>query len=291
MHRPIEDQVIVITGASSGIGLCTALRAAARGARVVAIARSRGVLTRLAEEIEGGGGQMQVIAADVADHPQMRSAAECAVRRFGRIDTWVNNAGVSIYGRVEDVSRADGLRLFETNFWGVVNGALVALPHLRVQGGALVNVGGEVAEGALALQGMYTSSKHAVKGFTDALRLELKQLERAPISVVLIQPTAVNTPLLDNARNYLPGLPQRRGAALDPVKVADAILHAAVHGGRNVKLGLRSRLDVAMSCWWRRLPDRAAGALRRQPRGERVLERMGALHVPSARGRIRGLLE
>ncbi|WP_149193218.1 SDR family oxidoreductase [Luteimonas suaedae] len=290
MHRPIEDQVIVITGASSGIGLCTALRAAGRGARVVAIARSRGVLARLAEEIEGAGGQMQVIAADVADHPQMRSAAEHAVRRFGRIDTWINNAGVSIYGRLEDVTRADSLRLFETNFWGVVNGALAALPYLRMQGGALINLGGNVAEGALALQGMYTSSKHAVKGFTDALREELEQLERAPISVVLIQPTVVNTPLLDNARNYLPGLPQRRRTALDPVRVADAILHAAVHGGRNIKIGVHSRLDVAVSRWFRKLPDRSAGALRRQPR-ERVLERLGALHVPSARGRIRGLLE
>ncbi|WP_407351300.1 SDR family oxidoreductase [Luteimonas sp. R10] len=290
MHRPIADQVIVITGASSGIGLCTALRAAGRGAKVVAIARSRGVLARLAEEIEGAGGQMQVIAADVADRPQMRSAAEHAVDRFGRIDTWINNAGVSIYGRLEDVTRADGLRLFETNFWGVVNGALAALPYLRKRGGALINLGGDVAEGALALQGMYTSSKHAVKGFTDALREELEQLDRAPISVVLIQPAVVNTPLLDNARNYLPGLPQRRRAALDPVRVADAILHAAVHGGRNVKIGVHSRLDVAVSRWFRKLPDRSAGALRRQPR-ERVLERLGALHVPSARGRIRGLLE
>lgn len=290
MHRPIADQVIVITGASSGIGLCTALRAAGRGAKVVAIARSRGVLARLAEEIEGAGGQMQVIAADVADRPQMRSAAEHAVDRFGRIDTWINNAGVSIYGRLEDVTRADGLRLFETNFWGVVNGALAALPYLRKQGGALINLGGDVAEGVLALQGMYTSSKHAVKGFTDALREELEQLDRAPISVVLIQPAVVNTPLLDNARNYLPGLPQRRRTALDPVRVADAILHAAVHGGRNVKIGVHSRLDVAVSRWFRKLPDRSAGALRRAPR-ERVLERLGALHVPSARGRIRGLLD
>src|SRR5690606_20442878 len=133
---------------------------------------------------------------------QLESVARAAIQRFGRIDTWVNDAGVSIYGRLDEVSEEDGRRLFDVNFWGVVNGSLVALPRLRENGGALINVGSEVSEAVVSLQGMYSASKHAVKGFTDALRVEVEEIDGAPISITLIQPTAVDTPFPQHARNY-----------------------------------------------------------------------------------------
>src|SRR5206468_7879728 len=127
--------------------------------------------------------------------------AEAALARFGRIDTWINDAGVSIYGRLAEVDEEDNRRLFETNFWGVVNGSLCALPHLRRQGGALINVGSEVSDAVVPLQGMYSASKHAVKGFTDALRVEIEEVDKAPVAITLIQPTAVDTPLPQHAKN------------------------------------------------------------------------------------------
>ena len=119
--KPLKDQVLVITGASSGIGLVTARMAAKRGARVVLTARNHDALRQAAEEITGDqskGGTAAYVAADVSDEAALRRVAEEAVSRFGRIDTWVNGAGVSVYGRVMDVSLDDQRRLFETNFWG-----------------------------------------------------------------------------------------------------------------------------------------------------------------------------
>ena len=169
--KPINEQVIVITGASSGIGLATALAAAEHGAKLVLIARSAGTLEAVVEEITGAGGEAIMFASDVADRNH-RVAAEAAIDQYGRIDTWINNAGVSIYGKLEEISDEDNRRLFETNFWGVVNGTSV-LPYLKEHGGALVNVGSEVSEAVVPLQGMYSTSKHAVKGFTRSLRVEV----------------------------------------------------------------------------------------------------------------------
>src|SRR5690606_6572309 len=125
------------------------------------------------------------------------------IARFGRIDTWINNAGISIFGRLEEVTEEDSRRLFDTNFWGVVHGSLAALPYLRKNGGALINVGSEVSDAVVPYQGMYSASKHAVKGFTDALRVEVEEMDEAPISITLIQPSAVNTPFPMHAKNYM----------------------------------------------------------------------------------------
>src|SRR6195952_2937302 len=139
--KPVKDQVIVITGASSGIGLATALSAAKQGAKVVLAARSSATLGDIVAQITAAGGQAIPAVADVAKRQEVQSIADAAIARFGRIDTWVNDAGVSIYGRLDEVSEEDNRRLFDTNFWGVVNGSLVALPHLRAAGGALINIG------------------------------------------------------------------------------------------------------------------------------------------------------
>src|ERR1700712_120281 len=158
--------------------------------------------------------------------------AAAAIEKFGRIDTWINDAGLSIYGRLDEVSEEDSRRLFDVNFWGVVNGSLTALPHLRAQGGALINVGSEVSDAVVPLQGMYSASKHAVKGFTDALRVEIEEIDEAPVSITLIQPPAVNTPYPEHAKNYMDKEPKLPSPMIDPRQVAEAILEAATEGGR-----------------------------------------------------------
>src|SRR5205085_2845458 len=156
--KPLAQQVIVITGASSGIGLTTAETAARQGAMVVLAARSEETLREVTERMKFAGQRAISVACDVADRAQVEHVAERAVRQFGQIDTWVNNAGLAIYGRLDQVSDADNRRLFDINFWGVVNGSLVALPYLKKQGGALINLGSEVSEAAVPILGMYTAS-------------------------------------------------------------------------------------------------------------------------------------
>ena len=184
--KRVRDQVIVITGATSGIGLATARQAAKRGALVVLNARAEADLQIVAGEISELGGQVAYAAGDVADSEVVHRLADTAIREFGRIDTWVNNAGVSIYGLIEEVSIADARRLFDTNYWGMVQGSLVALEHLKKAGGALINIGSELSETAIPLQGHYTASKHALKGFTEALRMELEK-ENARLKKLLAE--------------------------------------------------------------------------------------------------------
>jgi short-subunit dehydrogenase len=245
--KPLNQQVIVITGASSGIGLCTARLAAERGAKVALVARSEETLKKVAEEIQEAGNEAIYFAADVADRKKLEAAAQKVMERFGRLDTWVNDAGVSIYGRLDEVSDEDSRRLFETNFWGVVNGSLVALPYLKAHGGALINLGSEVSEAVVPLQGMYSASKHAVKGFTDVLRVEVEELDKAPVSITLIQPTAVDTPFPHHARNYMEREPKLPPPLIDPEDVAEAILKAATEGGRDVKVGAMAVVNTAVA--------------------------------------------
>ena len=129
--KPLDQQVIVITGGSSGIGLATAMTAAQRGAKVVIASRSEDTMRNIVERIHAARGDAAHAVADVGDRRQVERIAATALARFGRIDTWVNNAGVSIYGRADQVSEADSRRLFETNFWGVVYGSRVACDELR----------------------------------------------------------------------------------------------------------------------------------------------------------------
>jgi len=234
--KKLKNQVIVITGASSGIGLVTARLAAKAGAKLVLAARSEGPLRQLTEEITKAGGKAAYVVADVGVRDQVRQIARVAVERFGGFDTWVNDAGVSIYGKTVDTPVEDMRRQFETNYWGVVYGSLEAVAHLKTRGGALINIGSTLSERAAILQGSYSATKHAVKGFTDALRMELA-LDRAPISVTLIKPGPVDTPYTLNAKNYMEAEARHPAPAYAPEVVARAILRAAQKPKREVFVG------------------------------------------------------
>src|SRR5439155_22359661 len=135
-----SEQVIVITGATSGIGLATARAAARQGARLVLCSRDETDLRQVADEISAQDGTAIYAVADVAEWDDVQQVADRAVSSFGRIDTWINNAGTSIYGQLEEIPLDDAERMFRTNYWGVVNGSLIALPHLKKNGGVLINV-------------------------------------------------------------------------------------------------------------------------------------------------------
>lgn len=255
--KPLKDQVIVITGASSGIGLVTARMAAKRGARVVLTARNHEALQQAAQEItsdETSGGMAAYVAADVSDESAVRRVAEEAMARFGRIDTWVNGAGVSVYGRLMDISLEDQRRLFETNFWGVVIGSRIAVPHLR-KGGALINIGSVLSDRAIPLQGIYCATKHAVKAYTDSLRMELEH-DRLPIAVTLIKPYSIDTPYAEHAKNYLATEPSFPPPVYAPEVVAEAILHCAEHPTRDVYAGGGAKIMAALSHLAPRLTDK-----------------------------------
>lgn len=158
--KPLPQQTIVITGASSGIGLATARRAAQAGARVFLISRNEEALRRIVGELRGRGGQADFAVADVGDRAALEAAAEKARQVFGGFDSWVNNAGTSIYGELEKTPLEDQRRLFDTNYWGVVHGSLIAAKELRRHGGALVNVGSVLSDRAMMLQGTYSATKH-----------------------------------------------------------------------------------------------------------------------------------
>ena len=257
--KPLNEQILVITGASSGIGLVTARMAAQRGARLVLAARSSDALAELVREIEDAGGQAQAVTADVGRETDVRRIADAARERFGGFDTWVNNAAVSVYGRLADVSTLDHRQLFETNFWGVVYGSLVAVEHLRLRGGALINIGSALSDRAIPLQGMYCASKHAVKGFTDALRMEVEE-EGAPVSITLVKPAAIDTPYIKHAKNYLPEQPVNPPPVYAPDVVAEAILECAVRPVRDIFVGGGAKAISLAGHYAPRLTDAAMEA-------------------------------
>jgi NAD(P)-dependent dehydrogenase (short-subunit alcohol dehydrogenase family) len=255
----LNTQVVVVVGASSGIGRESALRLAARGAKVVVAARSEEGLISLVAEITAHGGTATYALCDVADPEQVQAVARAAEQTYGRIDTWVNVAATSVFASFEETTPEEFRRVTEVNYLGQVHGFQAALPALRrAGGGALIAISSVEAFVSLPLHASYSASKHAVEGMVDGLRREL-MAERVPISVTSIKPGTINTPFFSNALNKMDVEPKGPPPWYQPKVVADCVVHAAEHpvrdlyaggGGRQMvlsQLTMPGRVDAALS--------------------------------------------
>lgn len=243
--KPIAEQVVVITGASSGIGRASALAFGSRGASVVLAARNREALEHVAAEIEAGGGRAHVVVTDVAEWPQVEHLADEAVRRFGRIDTWLNNAAVNEHASINDMTIEELDRIIQVNLMGQIYGVKAALgPMRRQRSGTIINMGSAASNRAVPLHSAYVASKHAIAGFTDSIRLDLKH-EKLPITVTLIQPGFLDTPFFHNARAKLNGHQSRPIPPIyAPEVVAETILFAATHPRRQLVVGGQAAMAI-----------------------------------------------
>lgn len=243
--KPINQQVVAIVGASSGIGRETALKFASKGAKVVVAARSQPGLASLVDEIQKSGGEATYIVADVSDFEQVKAIADKAVQVYGRLDTWVHAAATGILAPFEQITPEEFKRVIDVTLMGQVYGAMAALPHLKREGrGALIHISSVEGRRALPLQSPYSSAKHGLEGFLESLRVELKH-EGIPISVTSILPSVINTPYYNKVRTKLGVKPTGIPPYYDPSLVADAILYVAEHPTRDFIVGDVGRvLDV-----------------------------------------------
>lgn len=258
--KPIDEQVVVVFGASSGIGRGTALRLAEEGARVVVAARDSEGLQSLISEIRNRGGEAIPVVADAAVFHQVKAVADRAVEEFGRLDTWVHSAAVTLYAPFEETTPEEFARVIDVNLIGAAHGAMAALPHIRHEGrGALIFLSSVEGERALPLQSAYAASKHGLIGFVDALRLELMQ-EGVPISVTTVMPATIDTPLYDKARSKLGVKPRGYPPVYDPKVAVDAVVYAAAHPIRDIVAGGGARMLTGMHMMSRSMTDRFLAA-------------------------------
>src|ERR687894_1432376 len=198
--KPVDEQVVALMGASSGIGRESALRFARRGAKVVVSARGEDGLASLVDEIRSEGGQATYVVADTSEFEQVKAVADRAVEEHGRLDTWVHLAGVGLFATFEQTTPEEFARVIDVNLMGQVYGAMAALPHIKREGrGALIHISSVEAKRSFPLHSAYGASKHGIDGFLKALRLELKH-ERWLISVSQVMPATINTPFFDKGR-------------------------------------------------------------------------------------------
>lgn len=237
MPRPLSDQVIVITGASSGIGRETAIEFGLQGASVVLAARNPDALNEVANEIQRLGGTPFVAVTDVAEWNQVNRLAQQTVERFGRIDTWINNAAVMEHATVEQTTFDEAERIIRVNLLGQIAGTKAALPQFMEQGyGTIINVSSVLGFRSVPLLSIYCATKHGVNGFTESLRMEL-QRDHPGITVTLVMPASINTPLFAHSRSKLGVMPRPIPPVYEPGAVARAILHAAEHPQRDIFVG------------------------------------------------------
>jgi NAD(P)-dependent dehydrogenase (short-subunit alcohol dehydrogenase family) len=235
--KPIEEQVVVLMGASSGIGRETALRFSRRGAKVVVSARGEEGLNSLVEEIRDEGGEATYVVADTSEFDHVKAVADRAVEEYGRLDTWVHLAAVGLFATFEQTTPEEFARIIDVNLMGQVYGAMASLPHIKREGrGALIHISSVEAKRSFPFHSAYGASKHGIDGFLEAVRVELKH-EGWPISVTQVMPGTINTPFFDKGRSKIGvkavGIPP----IYEPETVANIILYAAENPARDLVSG------------------------------------------------------
>jgi short-subunit dehydrogenase len=245
MHSEGESEVVVITGASAGVGRATAREFGKHGARVALLARNEEGLEGARKEVEVAGGEALPIPTDVADPEQVEAAAERVEQELGPIDVWVNDAIAVIFSPFKDIELEDFKRSTEVCYLGTVYGTRSALNRMLPRDrGTIVQVGSALAYRAIPLQSAYCGSKHAIRGFTDSVRTELLH-EESGVHITMVQLPAVNTPQFDLSKTNLPMHPQPVPPIYQPEVPARAIYWAAHQRRREVRVGLSSTLVIA----------------------------------------------
>lgn len=240
--KPIDQQVVVVVGASSGIGRDAALALGQRGARVVVAARNQHGLESLVEQIRQGGGEAIAVVADVAEFEQVRAIADATITAFGRIDTWVHCAAAGMVAPFETMTMEEFRRVIDVTLMGQVYGARVALPYLKqAGGGSLIAISSMEGRRALPLQSAYSTAKHGLEGFLESLRVELEH-EGHAINIASIKPAVINTPFYNHARSKIGVKPSGIPPYYDAHLVTEAILYAAEHPVRDFIVGDVGRL-------------------------------------------------
>jgi NAD(P)-dependent dehydrogenase (short-subunit alcohol dehydrogenase family) len=234
--KPLDEQVVVLFGASSGIGREAAMQFAERGAKVVVAARRAAALESLAQDIRMRGGVCVPVVAEATDFAQVKQVADDAARRFGRIDTWVHLASVSIYAPFEQTEPEEFARVIEVNLVGAAYGAKAALPYLKESHGALIMISSVESVQAIPFHSAYAASKHGLRALTDVIRMEL-EAAGAEVSVTNIMPASINTPFFDVAKTRLGVKPRGVPPVYEPDVVARAVLYAAGHPVRDLAAG------------------------------------------------------
>jgi NAD(P)-dependent dehydrogenase (short-subunit alcohol dehydrogenase family) len=236
--KPIENQVVVLMGASSGIGRETALRLAKRGAKMVVAARSEAGLRSLEDDLRELGGEVTTVVADVSEFEQVEAVAQSAVEEYGRLDTWVHLAAVGLFAPFDQTRPEEFRRVLDVDLMGQVYGAIAALPRIKREGrGALVHISSVVGKRSAPLQSAYSASKHGVEGFLESLRVELLRDGWDTIGVTNVIPAAINTPFFTKARTKLGVKPKGFPPIYQPGVVADAILYSAEKAPREIVAG------------------------------------------------------
>jgi NAD(P)-dependent dehydrogenase (short-subunit alcohol dehydrogenase family) len=259
--RPVADQVVVITGASYGLGRAIARAAGSRGAKVVLAARNAEALDAAAAEVEELGGQGLAVVADVASEADNQTIVDRAVDYFGRIDTYVACATVTVYAEVPRLEHEELRRVFDVNFFGRVYGFHAVLPHLRESRGTFVDVNSALAYRGIPLQAAYCATKASLRTFLESARVEL-QKEGSGVDVSVVMPGAINTPQFDVSRQKVGKQPQPVPPIYEPEPFAEAILHCFERPIRELPVGWGAQKLL----WGQKLAPRA---------GDLVLRRSG----------------
>jgi NAD(P)-dependent dehydrogenase (short-subunit alcohol dehydrogenase family) len=259
--KPLREQVVLVTGASSGLGRAVARLAGRRGAKVVVTARNTEALDACVREIEAFGSEALAVPADCTVQDEVAQVVEQAVDRFGRVDTYVANAIVTVYAETYRYEPDELRRIMDVNFFGQVYGYWAVLPHLRESQGTFVSIQSALAYRGIPLQGGYCASKAALRNFFESARVELLKAGWG-VDVSVVHPAAINTPQFDRDRQKLGKQPQPVPPIYQPEPFAEAVLHCCEHPIRELPVGWGAQKLM----WGQKLSPRA---------GDLMLLRMG----------------